>query len=330
MIDRRTFLAGRGAVLLAAPLAAEAQQGKAIPVVGDLWHATSAEEEGKLFTAVQKGFRDLGFVEGQSIVFENRFQAEQYERFNDLAAELVRLKVDVLLAVTRPAAVAAKRATTTIPIVFILVPDPLASGLVDSLARPEGNITSFSSIATVLVAKRLEIFKQAIVGLSRVALLVNASDPEVARRTVKDAQGAAALLDMVIQPVEVRTPNDLERTFSAIAHDRFDGVAVAPDGMLYNERRRIARFALSHRLPTIHPSGDTVEAGLLMSYGPNLEAICRRAPVYVDKILKGAKPRDLPVEQPSRFDLVINLKTAKALGLTIPPSVLGRADEVIQ
>jgi putative ABC transport system substrate-binding protein len=223
-----------------------------------------------------------------------------------------------------------KRATTTIPIVFILVPDPVASGLVESLARPGGNITGFSTVAIDLTAKRLEIFKQEIAGLARVALLVNPSAPDIAKRTVEDTQRAAALLNLTIQPFEARSPDELERTFAAIRQSRVGGLVVAPDGMFYNERTRMAQRALAHRLPTIHPSGDTVHAGSLRSYGPNLEAICRRAPTYVDKIPKGAKPGDLPVEQTTKFDLVLNLKTAKTLGLTIPPSLLGRADEVIQ
>ena len=329
-MERRTFLAGTGAMLLGAPRAAEAQPRGKIPVVGELWHAASAEEEGEFFVAVRRGFSDLGYIEGRNIAFEHRFAAEQYEQFNNLAAELARIKVDVLVPVTGPAAIAAKRATATIPIVFILVPDPVASGLVESLARPGGNISGFSTVAIDLTAKRLEIFKQAIAGLSRAALLVNPSAPDIARRTVEDTQRAAALLNLTIQPFEVRSPDELERTFAAIRQTRVGGLVVAPDGMFYNERSRIAQLALAHRLPTIHPSGDTVHAGSLMSYGPNLEAICRRAPVYVYKILKGAKPADLPVEQPTKFDLVINLKTAKALGLTIPPSLLSRADQVIE
>jgi putative ABC transport system substrate-binding protein len=316
--------------LAVTPLVAQAKQRRTVPLIGVLWHAASAQEEGKLFAALQKGFQDLGYVAGQTIRFEHRFPAEHYERFNSLAAELVRLKVDVLVAVTRPAAVAAKRATATIPVVFILVPDPVESRLVDSLAKPGGNVTGFTNISTDLNAKRLENFKQAIVGLSRVALLVNVSDAEVAGRTIEGVQSAATRFGLAIQPVEVRAPDDLDEAFSTIAKSHADGVMVAPDGMLYNERRTIARLALAHHLPTIHPSADTVEAGLLMSYGPDLEAICRRAPTYVDKILKGAKPADLPVEQPTKFLLVINMKTAKALGLTIPQSLLLQADQVIQ
>jgi putative ABC transport system substrate-binding protein len=327
-MKRREFIAGLGAA--AWPLSALAQRPKRTPVVGQLWHAGSAEEEGKYLLALQKGFNDLGYIENQNIAFEYRFPAEQYDRFNDLAAELVRLKVDVLVAVTGPAAIAAKRATSTIPIVFVLVPDPVSSKLVDSLARPGGNVTGFSNIATDLSAKRLEIFKDTIVGMSRVALLLNPSDPEVARRTLEDTQRAASLSNLAIQPVEVRSANDLGRAFSKIATDRLDGVVLPFDGMLFNARSRIAALALEHRLPTIHPNRDTVQSGLLMSYGPNHEAILRGAPSYVDKILKGTRPDELPVQQPTKFELVLNLRTARALGLTVPPTLLARADEVLE
>jgi putative tryptophan/tyrosine transport system substrate-binding protein len=300
------------------------------PVIGQLWHAGSAEEEGKYFVAVIEGFRQLGYVEGHNIAFECRFPAEQYERYNSFAAELVALRVDVLMAVTGPAASAAKRATTTIPIVFVLVPDPVESKLVDSLARPGGNITGFSNIATDLSAKRLQIFKQTIPNLSRAALLVNSNDPNVARRTIDDILSAAAILNLTVEPIRVRAADDLKTAFSAIANAQLQGVVLPFDGMLYNARKQIAELAVAHRLPTIHVTRGAVESGMLMSYGANHEEIFRRSPIYVDKILRGAKLGDLPVEQPTRLELVVNLTTAKALGLTIPPSVLTLADEVVE
>jgi len=327
---RREFITLLGGTATAWSLPARAQRPKKIPLVGQLWHAGSAEEEGNFLIAVQQGFKDLGYVEGQNIAFEYRFAAEQYERFNDFADELVRLKVDVLIAVTGPAAIAAKRATATIPIVFTAVADPVASKLVDSLARPGGNVTGQSNVATDLSAKRLEIFKETVVGISRVALLLNPNDPAVAKRTLEDTRRAAELSNLTIQPVEVRSPDELDRAFYEMANDRVEGLLLVLDPMLFNARRRIAALALAHRLPTMHPIRDAVEAGMLMSYGANPEAIFRGAPLYVDKILKGAKPADLPVQQPTKFEFVINVGTAKALGLTISPVLLARADEVIE
>ena len=299
------------------------------PKIGVLWHAGSAEEEGKYFGALLQGFRDLGYVDGKNIAFEHRFPAEQYDRFNGFAAELVQLKVDAIVAVTRPAAAAAQRATATIPIVFLLVPDPVGSKFIDSFARLGRNITGLSNLASDLTAKRLALFKETVVGLSRVALLVNPSDPEVARRIVEEIRTAAALLKVTIEPVEAREPVALEQAFSAIARSRLEGVVLPPDGMFFNERSRIAKLAIANRLPTIHVNGDTVDAGLLMSYGPNNEAIFRRAATHVDKIIKGIKPGDIPAEQPTKLELVINMKTAKALGLKIPQPILIRADRVI-
>jgi ABC-type uncharacterized transport system substrate-binding protein len=279
---------------------------------------------------LRQGFSDLGYVEGKTIELENRFAAEEYERFNSLAVELVRLKVDVLVAVTLPAALAAQRATTTMPVVFVLVANPVRSKLVDNLARPGRNLTGLSHIGADLIAKRLEFFKEVVVGLSRAALLVNPRDEENTRRNVEEVQAAATILNVTIRPVEVRSPGDLEAALSAIAQDRFDGVILGNDAMLFNERRRIAELALARGLPTSVFTREMVESGGLMSYATNVPTLFRRAAAYVDKILKGAKPADLPVEFPTKFELVINLKTAKALGLTVPPSLLARADEVIE
>ena len=312
------------------PLVGRAEHARRIPRVGVLWHAGSPEEEAIYLAALRAGFNDLGYVEGKTVTLENRFAAEQYERFQSLAAELVALKVDVLVAVTRPAAVAAQRETATIPVVFISVPDPIGSKLVHTLAKPGGNVTGLSNMAADLNAKRLELFKEAVPGLSRVALLVNPSDPEVTRQTVEALRAGAAPLNLSVQPFEVREPGELDRVFSAITRDPASGVTIQVDPMLFNERGQIAELALARGLPTMSFNADMAAAGCLMSYGPNYPAMFRRAAVYVDRILKGAKPADLPIEQPTQFEFVINLKTAKALGVTIPPSMLMRADKVIE
>jgi putative ABC transport system substrate-binding protein len=328
---RREFMAFLGGAAVVWPHGAIAQRaGRITPRVGVLWHAGNEEEEAIYLGAFRQGLRDLGYVEGKNIALENRFAAEQYDRFSSLAAELIGIKVDVLVAVTVPAALAAQGATTTIPVVFILVPDPVGIGLVKSLAHPGGNVTGLSQTAFDIAAKKLELFKEAIVDLSRVAFFVNPGNRAVAQRYVEVTQAGAGPLSVIVRPVEVRAPDELKRAFSAITQDGVHGVVVMPDGMFFNERRRIAELSLEHRLPTMMFNKETVQAGGLMSYGPSTLALFRRAAAYIDKILKGAKPSDLPVEQPTQFELIINLKTAKALGLTVPPSLLARADEVIE
>jgi len=329
-MDRRTFLGTLASGLLAAPLVAEAQQAGGGPRIGVLWHAGSAAEEAIYLGALREGFSELGYIDGKNMALLNTFANEEYERFNTNAADLVRLNVDVIVAVSRPGAVAAQRATRTIPIVFVAVPDPLETKLVQSLARPGANITGLTNMAIGLLAKRLQLFKEAIPGLSRVALLVNANDPKVASHSIQEVEPVARPLNLITRPVEIRVPADLDRAFPLIAQDKLDGVLAISDTMLWNERSRIARLALAHRLPTNGASPEHTAAGWLISYGPNLKAMFRRAAIYVDKILKGAKPGDLPIEQPTKLELIINLKTAKALGLTIPPSLLQRADQVIE
>jgi putative ABC transport system substrate-binding protein len=330
-MGRREFIALLGCAAAAWPLGARAQRaGRITPRVGVLWHAGNEQEEAIYLEAFRQGLRDLGYVEGKNIALENRFAAEQYDRFSSLAAELVGLKVDVLVAVTVPAALAAQGATTTIPVVFILVPDPIGIGLVKSLAHPGGNVTGLSQTAFDIAAKKLELFKEAIVDLSRVAFLVNPGNRAVAHRYVEVTQAGAGPLSVIVQPVEVRASDELKRAFSAITQDGVHGVVVMPDGMFFNERSRIAELSLEHRLPTMMFNKETVQAGGLMSYGPSTPALFRRAATYIEKILKGAKPSDLPVEQPTKFELIINLKTARALGLTVPPTLLVRADEVIE
>jgi putative ABC transport system substrate-binding protein len=296
-----------------------------------LWHAGSAEEEKIPLGGLVEGLRNLGYVDGKNIILEHRFPNEQPERFFSLAAELAQLKVDVLIAVTRQAALAAQSATTTIPTVFIAVPDPVGSKLIDSLARPGGNMTGLTNMAVELVPKRMEVLKEAIPSLSRMALLVNASVPEAARRYIEVAQTAARPLGVTLLPVEIRTAADIEHAFSRTTQDRLQGMCLTSDGLIYVEQRRLARLALDRSLPLIGYTREMGQwSGMLMTYGPSNVLLFNRAAYFVDKILKGAKPGDLPIEQPTKFELVINLKTAKALGLTIPQSVLIRADEVIQ
>ena len=298
--------------------------------MGVLWHAGNEQEEGVFFTSLKEGFSDLGYIEGQTVIFEHTYAAEQYERFDANAAALVARNVDVIIAVTRTAAVAAKRATTSIPIVFAAVPDPVGIGLVASLAHPGGNITGWTPISSELVPKRIQLLKEAVPGISGLALLVNASDPVVAAGNIAEAQDAAKKMSIRVRGVEVRSPDDFVHAFDQIAEAHLDGVVVGTDPLMYNERKRIAELALAHRLPTMLFIGGMVAAGGLMSYGPNYPTLFRRTAYYVDKILKGTKPADLPVEQPTKFNFVINLKTAKALGLDVPPSMLARADEVIE
>ncbi len=330
-MDRRTFLAGTGAVLLAAPLAAEAQQAAKVARIGYL--STNLAANPHLHEAFLQGLRDLGYVEGRNVVIEYRDAEGKPERLPALAAELVALKVDVIVvAEAHHAALAAKQATRTIPIVFAAAADPVESGLVTSLARPGGNVTGLSIVAPELVGKCLELLKQAVPGVSRVAVLwePGAVGERTEKDMLKEADVAARALGVRLQFVEVRGPADFDRAFSDMTRARAGALTVLPSNMFVNERRRLVDLAAKNRLPAVYPWRESVDAGGLMAYGPNLADLFRRAATYVDKILKGAKPADLPVEQPTKFELVINLKTAKALGLTIPPSLLQRADEVIQ
>jgi putative ABC transport system substrate-binding protein len=268
-------------------------------------------------------------VEGQNIAIEFRWAEGQYDRLPGLAAELVRLRVNVIVAAGAPAVQAAKQATETIPIVMVNVSDPVAAGFVASLARPGGNITGLSLMLPELVGKQLEMLKEVVPKISRVALLWNPASAGNAPQ-LRQAQDAARALGVRLQPLEARDPSEIDKAFAAITTERAGGVIVLTDTMLQNHRTRIADHAARRRLPTVSGVSGHAEAGGLLAYGPSIYDGLRRAATYVDKILKGAKPGDLPVEQPTKFELVINLKAAKALGLTIPQSVLGRADEVIQ
>ncbi len=328
-IGRREFVAALGGAAGVWPLAARAQQVGRIPTIGVLWHAGSAEQEQPYFGALLEGFKDLGYVEGKNIKLEHRFPNETPERFKSMAAELVSLKVDVLVTVGNPTARYAKDATSTIPIVFLFVSDPVGANLVDSLARPGGNATGLSNFATDLTAKRIEFLKEIVSGLSHVGLLVNPSEPS-SRQYVDEGKAAAAALALAVQTFEARSLDELEPAFDAMTKGSVQAVTFGPGGLLFQGRAIIDRLAIARRLPTCVWSKETLESGALMSYGPDQIAMARHAAVYVDKIIKGAKPADLPVELPTSFRLLINLKTAKALDITIPESFLVRADEVIE
>jgi len=327
--SRREFIGTLAGGLLATPLAAEAQQAAKVARIGFLAANLSASPH--LREAFLQGLRDLGYVEGRNVVIEYRSAEGKLERLPALAAELVALKADVIVAGSAPAALAAKQATRTLPIVFAAVADPVTSGLVTSLARPGGNVTGLSILAPELVGKCLEQLTQAVPGISRVAVLWHpgAFGERTEKDMLKEAEVAARTLGVRLQFVETRGPADIDRAFSDMTRERAGALTVLSSTMFLGERSRLVDLAAKNRLPAVYAWREAVDAGGLMSYGANLADLFRRAATYVDRILKGAKPGDLPVEQPTKFELVINLKTAKALGLTIPPSLLQRADQVI-
>ena len=311
--------------VLAAPLAAAAQQppGKAARI-GFLGDVPSFLDE-----AFRQALRELGYVEGQNIRIEHRAPEWKYERLPGLAADLVRLKVDVIVTASPAATEAAKRATHTIPIVFTVSGDPVAEGFVTSLARPGGNLTGLATIGPELVGKQLEMLRAVAPKVSRVAVLQNPNNPGHARG-LQQAEGAAQALGVQLEILGARTPSEIDAAFAAMSSQRAGGVLVLRDAMFRAQRAQIVALAAKSRLPTIYGFREQAEAGGLMAYGASVPQLYRRAATYVDRILKGAKPADLPVEQPTKFELVINLKTAKKLGLTIPSSLLLQADVVIQ
>ena len=331
MIDRRAFLATLGGSLLLAPLATCAQQSERVIRVGYLSSSLASNPLGH--RAFLQGLTDLGYVEGRNVVIEYRDALGRLERLPTLAAELVALKVDVIVAAsgTLPA-VAAMRASEAVPVVFIAVGDPITSGLAKSLARPGGHATGLSALSPDLSSKWMELLGEAVPGVRRVGVLWQPGG--MGERTEKDVlneMGAAArTMGMQIRLVEARGPADIDRAFSEIGKARVGALTVVSTPMFSAERLRIVDFATRNRLPTIYGYRSYVDDGGLISYGPHLEDLSRRAASYVDRIVKGARPGDLPVEQPTRFELVINLRTARALGLTIPPSLLQRADQVIE
>jgi putative tryptophan/tyrosine transport system substrate-binding protein len=314
--------------ILTVPIISGAQQAARIPRVGVL-HPGAPATSSHFAAAFTQGLRELGYLEGQNIVVERRFADAKAERLSDIAAELVRLKVDVIVTSTDPGIAAVKQQTRTIPIVMANSTDPVATGFVASLARPGGNVTGLSSLSPELSAKRLELLKEAVPGLSRVAIVWN-PDVRGAVLEYKETESAARSLQLQLQSVEVNRPDDLDSAFSALTTGRAGGLTVASSSLAFRNRSRIASLAQKHRLPSIYGLREFADAGGLIAYGPNYAEGWRRAATYVAKILKGAKPGELPVEQPTKFELVLNLKTAKALGLTIPPSLLQRADHVIQ
>ena len=316
--------------LLAAPLAADAQQAGKVPRIGFLG-VTSPSDRPSHLDAFRQRLRELRWVEGQNIVIDYRYAEGRVDRLPDLAAELVRLKVDLIVASAgTQAATAAKNATETIPIVMIYVRDPVGTGLIASLARPGGNVTGVSGYAGLeIVARQLELLKATVPKIRRVAILSNPTNA-YHKLAIREANVAARSLGVQLQLLEARGPNEFDGAFAAMAKERVGALLVLSDAMLSSHRTRLADLAARSRLPSAYAVRESVEAGGLMSYGSSLRDLYRRCAAFVDKILKGAKPADLPVEQPTKFELVINLKTAKALGLTIPQSLLQRADQVIE
>src|SRR5262245_8145413 len=321
----KTALGVLVALLFAVSFPVEAQQTKKVPRIGYLSSGSASFRTG----AFRQGLRDLGYVEGKNIIIEYRNAEGKIERYPDLVVDLVGLKVDVIFTSSTPGALAAKNATKTIPIVFTNVGDPVANGLVASLARPGGNITGLSTLAPELSGKGLELLKETIPKLSRVAVVWNPDNPGKTS-SFKETEVAAQALRLQLQSLEVRGPNDVEPAFQAAKKERAVALIVLRDVVVTSQMTRILELALKNQMPAIYGDRGFVDAGGLMSYGPNIDDLFRRAATYVDKILQGTKPADLPIERPSKFELVINLKTAKQIGLTIPPNVLARADKVIR
>jgi putative ABC transport system substrate-binding protein len=311
-------------VLLAVGVTAEAQQPKKVARIGFL---SSAASPGTPYESFRQGLRDLGYVEGQNIAIEYR-SGEGIPRLTELATELVELKVDLIVAQGQ-AAIAAKTAARAVPVVFGMSGDPVDAGLIDGLARPGGNMTGTTFLAFELVGKRLELLKEAVPKISRVAVMAYPGHPGE-ERELKETQLAAQALKTVLHYFSVTNPTDIDKAFGVIAKEHTDAILAFPDPITMAHRTQIAEFAVRRRLPSVFGWKDYVEAGGLMSYGPILAESWRRVAVYVDKILRGTKPADLPVERPAKFEFVINLKTAKQIGLTIPQSVLFRADKVIK
>ena len=330
MNNRRKLVIALGAGAFVAPLACFAQQPDRVWRVGFLSaRSRPVSLDSDEYGGFPQGMRELGYVEGKNLVIDWRYAEGKYERLPELVAELVRLKVDVIVAPGSPVISAVQKAGTTVPIVVVNAQDPVGSGLIKSLAHPGGNITGLSSLAVDIGPKHLEMLLGMVPKLTRVAVLVNFDNPSHPV-TLKNIQAAAQKANAKVFPVDARTAPEIEKAFSAMARGKAGAVIVARDALFLQQARQIAELAAKNRLPTISGIREHMEAGGLIIYGPNSTDSFRRAATYVDKILKGAKPGDLPVEQPTKFELVVNMKTAKALGITIPQSILVRADRVIE
>jgi len=328
-LDRRAFLGTLAGGLLAAPLAAGAQQPGKVYRIGLLDYSAPDPARQEWWKAFRQQMRQLGYVEGQNVRFEPRWAQSDYDQLQKLAAELVGLKMDLIVTGGTNAGIAAKRATSTIPIVMASGGDPVASGVAASLSQPGGNLTGMTSINRELAGKRLELLRNVAPRASRIAILWDERN-EGNRLGVNDTETVAKILGLTIHSVPMRSPEALEAAFATVARGRADALIMFTISSLFPYRRRVAELAVKHRLPTVVGVREYVEAGCLASYGTDYPDLFRRAATFVDKILKGAKPADLPVEQATTFELAINMKTAKALGLTIPPSLLVRADQVIE
>jgi putative tryptophan/tyrosine transport system substrate-binding protein len=315
------------ALLFALCVAAEAQQPGKVPRIGVLAPGSSAFPTSARYDSFRQGLRELGYIEGKSIFIEIRYAEGKQDRLSDFATELVKLKVDVIVTSTTPGVRAAKKATSAIPIVFWAVADPVRAGLVSSLARPGGNITGLSILSPELDGKRLELLKESFPKITRVAHFRDANAPGTGSA---EMQAAASALGLQLQSLDVRSAKDFDGAFEAVLKERAQALSTAAGPVISINQQRIVAFAAKNRLPAIYPYSEFIDAGGLMFYGVNFSDLYRRAATYVDKILKGAKPADLPVEQPTKFEFIINLITAKQIGVTIPPNVLARADRVIR
>ncbi|HEY7577857.1 MAG TPA: ABC transporter substrate-binding protein [Acetobacteraceae bacterium] len=325
---RRKFVALLGGMVAAWPFAARAQHWGKIPRVGFMGNSTAALEA-NLIGPFREGLREHGYEEGRNVEIVFRWAEGRYERFPALIAELIAANVDVIVTAGTPAALAVKKATSTVPVVMAAVGDPVGTGIVSSLARPGGNITGLSGTAPDLEGKRLELLREVVPNLSQVAFFLNPANA-LHDISLRQARAAANALHIKLLPQEVRRSEDLDGAFASIVKERPGGLLILADRVFLHDRERIMKFATERRLPSVNAYRELVEAGGLMSYGPSYEDMHRRAADYVDKILKGAKPGDLPIEQPTKFDLLINAKAAKALAIALPPTVLARADEVIE
>jgi putative ABC transport system substrate-binding protein len=314
--------------VLITPLASQAQPRGHVPRLGYLG-TSSASLEAELVKALREGLREHGYIDGQNIVIEYRWAEGNYQRFPDLVADLVKLKVDLILTTGTPGAFAAKRATQTIPIVMAVTGDAVATGLVSSLARPGGNLTGFTTMVPDLEGKRLEILREVLPKLATLVVLLNTSNPLTAVQ-LERARASAKPLGIQLQPVDLQRPEDFKDAFARVARHRPDAITMVADRFLLAHRTQIVDFVARTRLPAMYPYRDFVAAGGLMSYAPSYEDLFRRSATYVDKILRGAKPSDLPIEQPTKFEFLVNLKTARMLGVPIPPSLLLRADQVLE